>query len=177
MSNKNIMTKLLLRRDTSANLNPIIPSLGEPVFSTDTQVLKVGDGSTTWANLPAINQDTSGCIVDFEVYRALGASGTTPPESGWVKDQYLVGNKQTPWVWMKTVYECQNGETLDMYMRWFDSSWVEYDFVGTPATITTQFSCSVGPSSTTLVIGAPTDTGGSITTTGTFTPEGVIEVK
>lgn len=175
MSNKNIMTKLLLRRDTSTNLNPIVPALGEPVFSTDTNLLKIGDGSTMWENLTPINTDTGGCIVDFEQYNALGATGTQPPESGWVQDQYLVGTKQTPWVWTKISYICDNGETIDMYSRVFDSSWIEYQFIGTEDTIETQFPCDV--SGNVLTIGSTTDVKGSVVTTGSYTPSGTIEVK
>lgn len=175
MSNKNIMTKLLLRRDTSQNLINVIPFLGEPVFSTDTKKLKIGDGSTTWANLPTINQDTNGCVVDVDVYVTRNASGSQPPDSGWVYDQYISGTKQAPWVWTKTVYSCQNGETIDLYSRVYDSSWIEYDFVGQEETVTTQFPCSV--SGATLSIGVAGDPNGVVTTTGTFTPSGTIEVK
>lgn len=47
------MTQIKLRRDTAANwtsVNPVLGS-GEPGFETDTNRMKVGDGSTSWNNL------------------------------------------------------------------------------------------------------------------------------
>lgn len=48
------MTKIQVRRDTSANwasANPT-PASGEPCFETDTNKLKIGDGTTPYNNLP-----------------------------------------------------------------------------------------------------------------------------
>jgi hypothetical protein len=47
------MAKIKFRRDTAANwtsANPILAQ-GEPGFEHDTGLLKIGDGSTTWAEL------------------------------------------------------------------------------------------------------------------------------
>lgn len=48
-------TRLLIRRDTAVNLAAVNPLLGpgEPVKASDTGVLKVGDGTRRWLDLPA----------------------------------------------------------------------------------------------------------------------------
>lgn len=48
------MTKIQLRRDTAANwtTNNPTPASGEPCFETDTGKFKIGDGVTTYNNLP-----------------------------------------------------------------------------------------------------------------------------
>ena len=49
-------TIIKIRRDTASNWtdeNPVL-ALGEPGYETDTYNLKVGDGSTDWANLPYV---------------------------------------------------------------------------------------------------------------------------
>jgi hypothetical protein len=49
--------RILFRRDTSTNWesnNPVLGS-GEPGYETDTNKLKVGDGSTAWSSLPILN--------------------------------------------------------------------------------------------------------------------------
>lgn len=53
-----LSTKIALRNDTAANWetqNPVLLK-GEMGVETDTRLLKVGDGSTTWVNLPYINK-------------------------------------------------------------------------------------------------------------------------
>lgn len=48
------MTQIKLRRDTSANFtskNPVLGA-GEPAYETDTKKLKIGDGTTTYTQLP-----------------------------------------------------------------------------------------------------------------------------
>lgn len=47
------IVKFKLRRDTASNLTNVILSEGEPGYSTDTKILKVGDGVTRWSLLPA----------------------------------------------------------------------------------------------------------------------------
>ena len=44
-----------LRRDTEANLNPITLSQGEIAYATDTTEIKVGDGTSTFQNIVALN--------------------------------------------------------------------------------------------------------------------------
>lgn len=178
---KRLITQLLLRQDTSAHLTNIVPAQGEPIYCTDVPSLRIGDGVRTWANLPDINAPTDNCLVDVKQYSVLSASGTTPPSSTaqWVENAYLSGVKATPWIWTRYDYECQNGETIQLFYRTYDASWQQYDFVGTETTetITTQFPCAVNGNA--LVIGAIADPAGVVNTTGTFTytPSGVIQLK
>lgn len=50
-------TRIQIRRDTSTNwsLNNPVLALGEPGLETDTQIIKYGDGVTTWNNLTYAN--------------------------------------------------------------------------------------------------------------------------
>lgn len=52
--------RIQFRRGTHANRTGIIPSQGEPIWSTDTKSLYIGDGSTLGGNL--ISQSTSGLV-------------------------------------------------------------------------------------------------------------------
>lgn len=57
MAQKIIKTIFQIRRDTAANwlLNKdVIPAAGEPCFEIDTGVFKIGNGTTTYENLPVI---------------------------------------------------------------------------------------------------------------------------
>lgn len=49
--------KIRLKRDTKANWesNDPVLLLGEPGVETDTKMIKVGDGTSTWLNLDYIN--------------------------------------------------------------------------------------------------------------------------
>lgn len=51
------MTKIQLRRDTAENFKTINPPLlqGEPCFETDTNKLKIGNGTTAYNDLPYIS--------------------------------------------------------------------------------------------------------------------------
>lgn len=53
-------TRIQIRRDTSTNWeanNPVL-ALGEPGLETDTFIIKYGDGSSAWNNLPYANIDS-----------------------------------------------------------------------------------------------------------------------
>ena len=55
MANKIIKTTFQFRRDTTANwtLNKdVVPAAGEPCFDTELKTLKIGDGTTRYADLP-----------------------------------------------------------------------------------------------------------------------------
>lgn len=58
MATQIITTKIQFRRDLAANwaavATTVIPAAGEPCFETDTGVLKIGDGVTTYGELEAI---------------------------------------------------------------------------------------------------------------------------
>ena len=58
MATHTIMTIFQLRRDTSANWainKDVVPFAGEPCYDMDAGTLKIGDGTTTYENLPAIH--------------------------------------------------------------------------------------------------------------------------
>jgi hypothetical protein len=53
MANSGI--KLQVLHDNFASFSGVILSSGEPAFSVDNGVFKIGDGITAWENLPSIN--------------------------------------------------------------------------------------------------------------------------
>lgn len=55
MAENIIRTRFQVRRDTEANFNHTILAQGEPGYTTDTHVFKIGDGEHTWENLNAIS--------------------------------------------------------------------------------------------------------------------------
>ena len=59
------IARIQVRRDTAARLNTTIPLSGEPVYSTDTTVLKIGSGVIPWTALDSIvtSNPTNGIIV------------------------------------------------------------------------------------------------------------------
>ena len=181
MSSKRIYTKLLLRRDTAANLQNVILAQGEPAYSTDEIELKIGDGVSTWEELLPINKPTDNCVTMVHQYSVLAASGSTAPadDAGWIENAYLTGTAATPWIWTRYDYVCQNGEIIKLYYRIYDTSWQEYEFVGTETTeeIVTQFPCNI--SGNLLTIGVTDDPAGYVETNGvlTYTPSGVVQLK
>lgn len=57
MANQTLRTVIQFKRDTSANWvtnKDVIPAAGEPCYDVNAGTLKIGDGSTTYENLPAI---------------------------------------------------------------------------------------------------------------------------
>ena len=75
------MSKIQLRRDTSANwasANPVLAQ-GEPGMDTTTGVVKVGDGSTAWSALGSKLMPADICMIVFgkDTARAVG-SGDNP---------------------------------------------------------------------------------------------------
>ena len=48
------VVKIQLRRDTAANLSTVVLANGEPAYATDTEVLKIGNGSDNFATLSGI---------------------------------------------------------------------------------------------------------------------------
>jgi hypothetical protein len=74
-------TQIKLRRDTAANwvLEDPILAEGEPGYETDTGLLKLGDGATTWLNLSYLNnnsiQDNTVCPAGVEtvIYTSTGS--------------------------------------------------------------------------------------------------------
>ena len=76
MATKIFKTTFQFRRDTTENwrLNKdVIPAAGEPCFDLDLGTLKIGDGVTTYENLPAINAgEISSVAAHYEGTRADG---------------------------------------------------------------------------------------------------------
>lgn len=57
MANQTLRTVIQFKRDTSANWvtnKDVIPAAGEPCYDVNAGMLKIGDGATTYENLPAI---------------------------------------------------------------------------------------------------------------------------
>ena len=68
--------KIQLRRDSANNwatINPT-PADGEPCYESDTRLLKIGDGTTAYSNLPYVNGFQEAAIVGIEWDR----SSTSP---------------------------------------------------------------------------------------------------
>ena len=86
--------RIVLRRDTSINWttnNPVL-LLGEPGYETDTARMKIGDGSTLWADLPYyIGYDIT--ALDTDLIPATGGTYDLGATSGYSwRDLYLSGN-------------------------------------------------------------------------------------
>jgi len=62
-----VAIQIQVRRDSAANWTSANPTLaqGEPGFETDTNKLKIGDGTTVWSSLPYYAADISGSIDDL----------------------------------------------------------------------------------------------------------------
>ncbi len=54
------VVKIKLRRDTAANLSSVVLASGEPAFATDTNVLKIGNGSAAFSALSQIGSTGGG---------------------------------------------------------------------------------------------------------------------
>lgn len=71
-------SKIQFRRDTASNLASKVPATGEPVYATDTQTLKVGDGSTAFSSLSGVGGGGGGGAGDITAVTAgsgLGGGG------------------------------------------------------------------------------------------------------
>lgn len=77
-----IRTVIQFRRDTSANwlkYKDVAPAAGEPCFETDTGVFKIGDGVTTYENLPVIggvniklDADGKSLVLEDGIFKLMG---------------------------------------------------------------------------------------------------------
>ncbi len=92
-----------LRRDTAANwttVNPILAQ-GEAGLETDTQKIKVGNGSSTWTALSYWSLGTSGYVsasaavftgsIDEQVYTVSGTTPALDPSNGTIQVWTLTG--------------------------------------------------------------------------------------
>lgn len=77
---KLIKTVIQFRRDSAANWltnKDVIPAVGEPCFVIDKNILKIGDGETTFENLPAIggvdvSADGKSLILEDGTFKLFG---------------------------------------------------------------------------------------------------------
>ncbi len=74
MATRNLTVTIKVRQDTAANWTSKNPTLsaGEFGYDTTNKVLKIGDGSTAWANLTAI-QFEGGGGASIAIYAATSA--------------------------------------------------------------------------------------------------------
>ena len=72
MAEKTVKTIFILKHGTQFQFesNHIVLRNGEPSYTTDTHIFKIGDGKTGWKNLPAI----SGSGSDFNVTLITGGT-------------------------------------------------------------------------------------------------------
>lgn len=102
-----IKTVFQFRRDTEANwlLNKdVVPAAGEPCFVIDKNILKIGDGTTTFENLPSIGGvklDADGTSLVFEegVLKIVGFDtaevGAQPRKNAEGKIEWVVPSTET----------------------------------------------------------------------------------
>lgn len=84
-----IKTIIQLRRDTTANWDihkSVVPAAGEPCYDIDKHTLRIGDGTTTYENLPEIGAGASSEDVDltalWEAIEGKADKGTTLADYG-----------------------------------------------------------------------------------------------
>lgn len=83
-----------LRRDTAANwelYKNIVPASGEPCFVTDKNILKIGDGVTTFEKLEPINgnkfeitADGKSVVLENDVFKLVGFDSATTGQIPYV---------------------------------------------------------------------------------------------
>lgn len=89
---KKILTVFQFRRDTTegwtANKD-IVPASGEPCYDTDLKILKIGDGVTTYGNLPTIGSmgDGDSGFVETELSAIRNALEMLQSDIDNVEDQ------------------------------------------------------------------------------------------
>jgi hypothetical protein len=92
--------QIQLRSDTSTNwtlANPIL-SAGEPGFETDTGILKIGDGTSTWSALQEISGGSAyGAAVVFK--GTLDTVGQLPSSGNTASDAYLILSDSNMRIW------------------------------------------------------------------------------
>lgn len=78
MANTILKTVIQFKRDSSANWltnKDVVPAAGEPCYDIDAGTLKIGDGTTTYENLPAIHAgEISSAASHYEGIKAEGES-------------------------------------------------------------------------------------------------------
>lgn len=109
MATQTIKMVFQFRRDTAenwlANKN-VVPAAGEPCFIIDKNVLKIGDGMTTFENLPGIGgvnveiaADGSSVVLENDVFKLMGFDaaevGAQPRKNADGKLEWVVPSSET----------------------------------------------------------------------------------
>ena len=109
MASTRITTVFQFRRDTTENwlLNKdVIPAAGEPCFDLDLHTLKIGDGDTTYENLPAIGgvelkveADGKSVVLEDNVFKLIGFDaaevGAQPRKNADGNIEWIVPSTET----------------------------------------------------------------------------------
>ena len=104
-----VTTVFQFRRDTTANWlanKDVIPAAGEPCFDLNLHTLKIGDGSTTYENLPAIGgvelkieADGKSVVLEDNVFKLMGFDaakvGAQPRKGEDGKLEWVVPSTET----------------------------------------------------------------------------------
>lgn len=89
--------QIRFRRDTAANFaatNPVL-SLGEPGWTIDTKVLKVGDGATAWNSLVALGPSPT--AVASLTWDDLAAPPSAPAAGSMIQWAQPIAGREMPW--------------------------------------------------------------------------------
>ena len=109
MATQTIKMVFQFRRDTAANWlanKDVVPAAGEPCFVTDENVLKIGDGVTTFENLEAIGgvsanfaADGTSIVLENDVFKLMGFDaaevGAQPRKNAEGKLEWVVPSTET----------------------------------------------------------------------------------
>ena len=109
MATQTIKMVFQFRRDTAENWlanKDVIPAAGEPCFVIDQNILKIGDGETTFENLEAIGGvsanfavDGQSIVLENDVFKLMGfdaaAVGAQPRKNAEGKLEWVVPSTET----------------------------------------------------------------------------------
>jgi len=129
--------KIQLRRDTSSNWstrNPVL-FLGEPGFETDTNKLKLGDGTSTWNDLGYLTPDFINIVSSGGI-----ANLTVPQQNDIVEGTIVLTTDGSRWVYIgsgdKTL-EASYIELADISPAWIQITSKPASLVGLAELLTT----------------------------------------
>lgn len=122
MADKVLKTVIQIRRDTTANWSAnkdFVPKAGEPCLDTDTGIVKYGDGTTTYENLPESGASAShyeGVKADGEtdnavIERVLTAAGADVRKDDIFIVKSLIANDK--YSYTAYVYDGSNWAAMD----------------------------------------------------------------
>jgi hypothetical protein len=91
-----VQSLIQVRRDTAANWTSTNPTLasGEIGYETDTSLIKIGTGSTTWTNLtygPNINISTTSSAAPLRVIQTIDGSSASTAQQLFISTQATTG--------------------------------------------------------------------------------------